>query len=304
MIRPNPTQRLPSFRSHPVVLAAAGVALMFGLGGNCSRARVESMHKMNSGVAAAQQRLYVDAIDNLGQATVLDPTNEEAFYNLALVHMEMEHWEEAEENLNSAIALSADVAGYHYQLGSVRMKQEQYDEALAAFAAALEKDPTLFKAHYKRARCFELADPPNHQQALEEYTQAIIRGPRFLEAYSQLGRLYADRGYLEEALQVLKGSIQVAHPGTVEEAQVHELMGTIYHEQQSFEAAVDEFRAALEIAPTRASALFSLGSAYDRLGNREEARRYYGRFREAAGGDVPQHYIDAAMTRLSELGAP
>lgn len=284
---------------------AAGLFLvLFGTAGNCSRARVESMTRMNEGIGSAQQRQYVDAIKKLNEATVLDATNQEAFYNLALVHVEMERWEQAQENLQRAIELDATAAGYHYQLGSVRMKLGQWQEALDAFATALEVDPSLFKAHYKRAQCFEQAAEPNPQRALEEYTLAIERGPRFLEAYNQLGRLYANHGYLEEALQVLRGAIAVAHPGTPEEAQIHELMGTIFHEQRAFDAAVDEFRAALKIEATRASALFSLGSAYYQLGNREEARRYYGRFRETAGPDVPQHYKDAALSRLAELGGP
>lgn len=256
---------------------------------------------MNKGVHYAQNKRYMEAVASFEQASVMDSTNEEAFYNLALVHMEMENFERARDDLQRAIQLNGERAGYHEKLGTVLMELEQLDAAKSAFEAAVTADPDLFKAYYKLAQCFEYMDDP--QNALQQYTLAIEKGPRFLPAYSQLGRLYANLNYLDEAIQVLQGALQVAQEGSVEEAEVHHLLGTVYQQQRNYDGAVAEFSAALEIENGMQDALFSLGWTYALQNQREEARRYLRKFVEG-GSDAPAHYLKAAQDRLAELEAP
>src|ERR1044071_1575277 len=70
-------------------LVIGGLVLFLGTAANCSRARVESMNKMNEGVVAAQQKRFDDAVKLLDSAANIDPQNEQAFWNMAIVHMEM-----------------------------------------------------------------------------------------------------------------------------------------------------------------------------------------------------------------------
>jgi len=275
--------------------------LVVGVGGNCSRARVESMNEMNEGVVYAQQKRFIDAVSKLERATAIDATNDGAFYNLALVHIDMAKFDRAKEDLQRAIALNDEVAGYHEKLGTVLMELEDWEGAKAALEAAIERDANLFKAYYKLAQVYEKLD--DSQNALHQYTASIVHGPRFLPAYSQLGRLYADLGYLEQAAQVLQSALEVAQPGTEEEADVHHLLGTVYQQQRNYDQAVAQFRAALEITPGMRDALFSLGWTYSLQDERAEARRYLKKFVDVAGPDAPEHYVKAARDRLSELEA-
>lgn len=281
------------------VLAIGLFAAIVGFGGNCSRARVDSMNNMNEGVRYAQSKRYVEAVKLLERATQVDGTNEEAFHNLALVYMEMENWEQARDNLQRAISLNGTRAGYHEKLGTVLMQLEQWREAKEAFAKAIELDPNLFKAYYKMAQCHEKLDEP--QEALHAYTKAIEEGPRFLEAYSQLGRLYANLGMLDQSVQVLQSALTVALDNTHEKALVHHMLGTVYQQQRNYEGAVNEFRAALEIEPNMSDALFSLGWTYALQNDRDEARRYLKRFNDGATPETPPHYLKAAQDKLIEL---
>jgi tetratricopeptide (TPR) repeat protein len=144
-----------------------------------------------------------------------------------------------------------------------------------------------------------LDDPQN---ALTLYTQAIQHGPRFLEAYSELGRLYADLGFLDHASRVLAAGLEVAIPQTQEEANLHYLLGSIYQQQHNYDRAIAEMRAALAIVPGMRDALFALGWTYSLVDNREEARRYLQKFVDVAGPDTPAHYTQAAQSRLAALG--
>ena len=98
--------------------ALTTVTLLLALAGmGCSRANVESMNHMNQGVALATQKQYVEAVGQLQRATAIDPSNDQAFYNLAVVHMEMRKFDPAKEDLTRAIAVAPDNAAYQEKLG-------------------------------------------------------------------------------------------------------------------------------------------------------------------------------------------
>lgn len=275
---------------------------VFLIGGNCSRTRVESINLMNEGVVLAAQKQFLEASEKLERATAVDPTNDQAFWNLAIVHMEMHKFERARDDLQRAIDVNPDVAGYHEKLGTVLMELSDWEGAQRSLTRAIELDGQLFKAHYKLGQVLERLDNP--QEALRQYTSAIQAGPRFIEAYRSLGRLYADLGYLDRSIQVLQSGLQVVIPHTEDEAHLHHLLGTVYQQQGDYDAAVREFRAALDLLPSLREALFALGWTYALQDNREEARRYLKRYVDTAGADAPRHYLKAAQDRLSSLGGP
>ena len=283
-------------RAQTIGLVLVGLILM---GGNCSRARVESMNEMNAGVELAQMKRFSEAADYLEKAAVMDPTNHQAYFNLAIVRIELRSFSAAREALERAIVAKPDVPGYHEKLGTVLMELEDWKAATNAFEKALELDPSLFKAHFKLGRCSEELEDP--QNALYQYTDAIKTGPRFLPSYSALGRLYADLKYPDHAAQVLSEALNVAMPGTEEEANVHHLLGTVYQQQRKFDEAIAEFQAALAIVPGMSDALFSLGWTYALQGNDEEAKRYLDKYVMMAGTEAPEHYVKAARDRLAEL---
>lgn len=283
-------------RAQTIGLIVTALALM---GGNCSRARVESMNEMNAGVELAQMKRFNEAAESLEKATVLDPTNHQAFHNLAIVQIELRQFSAAKESLERGIAAEPTVAGYHEKLGTVKMELEEWEDAKEALQDALERDPALFKAHFKLGRIHEELEDP--QNALHAYTDAIMKGPRFLPSYSALGRLYADLGYPEAAAQVLQEALKVAMPGTEEEANIRHLLGTVYQQQRKYAQAVAEFQAALGIVPGMPDALFSLGWTYSLQNNDEEAKRYLKKFLMMASADAPENYVKAARDRLAEL---
>ncbi len=283
-------------------VAIAAFVMVSLVGGQCSRARVESLTRMNEGVVLASQKQYLAAVEKLQSAAAIDPTNDQAYWNLAIVHMEMQRFDAAADDLRRAIDIRPDAAGYHEKLGTVQMELEQWDQARTAFERAIELDAHLFKAYYKLGQIAERQD--DGQTALQRYDQAVREGARFIEAYRALGRLYADYGYHGEAVQVLQAGLQVVIPQTNDEAELHHLLGTVYQQQRNYDGAVEQFRAALQIEPSMREALFSLGWTYGLQNNREEARRYLKRYVDLAGREAPEHYMKAAQDRLGQLEGP
>lgn len=280
-------------------VVVGALTLSFSTAGDCSRARVESMNKMNEGVIAAQQKRFVDAVKLFESASAIDPQNDQVFWNMAIVHMEIRKYERARDDLQKGIAVNPSSAGYHEKLGTVLIELKDWPGAKQALTKAIDLDGSLFKAYFKLAQVDEELDDP--QSAMQHYTESVQKGPRFLEAYSALGRLYADLMYLEQAAQVLHEALKVALQGTEEEAHVHHLLGTVYQQQKKFDDAVREFRAALDVVPGMREALFSLGWTYHLQGNKDEAKRYLKKFVDVAGAEAPPHYVKAARDKLSEM---
>ncbi len=272
--------------------------LLLALGAGCSRANVESMHHMNQGVVLATQKQFVEAVEQLERAAAIDTSNDQAFYNLAIVHMEMRKFERAKDDLTRAIAAAPQNAAYQEKLGTVLIELKDWNGAKKALEKTVELEPGLFKAYFKLAQVFEQLD--DQQSALHRYTEAIEKGPSFLPAYNALGGLYADLGYLDHAVQVAQSALKVAQPGSDEAARIHNLLGTVYQQQQKYDLAVQEFRAALDIVPSMRDAIFSVGWTYALLGNKEEAKRYLKKF-VAVAGDSPEHYKKAARDKLAEI---
>ena len=79
-------------RAQAIGLVLVGLILM---GGNCSRARVESMNEMNAGVEMAQLKRFDEAAQMLEKAAALDPTNHQAYFNLAIVQIEQRNFSAA-----------------------------------------------------------------------------------------------------------------------------------------------------------------------------------------------------------------
>ncbi len=281
------------------MLAVGVLSVCVCMGGNCSRARVESMNKMNEGVIAAQQKRFMDAVKAFESASAIDPQNDQVFWNMAIVHMEMRKYERARDDLQKAVAINPKSAGYQEKLGTVLIELKDWPGAKAAFEKAIQAEPGLFKAYYKLGQVLEQLD--DQQNALRRYTEAIQKGPRFLEAYSALGRLYADLGYLDHAARVLEEALRVALKGTEEEAHVHHLLGTVYQQQEKYDEAIREFRAGLDVVPGMRDALFSLGWTYLLKGEQEEAKRFLSKFVEVAGAEAPAHYVKAARDKLNEM---
>ena len=198
--------------------AVLTVALMMMGETNCSEERRHSVQLMNEGIALAQARRIPEALEKLEEAGSVDPTNDAVFFNQAMLQLELQQPERAKAALERAITANDQRANYHEKLGTVLLQLDPPDleGAQRSFERAVQLEPGLYKSHFKLAQVLERQG--QEQAALERYTQAVRAGPRFAASYQELGRLYSDLGYAEQAVQVLRAGITSALPGTAPHA--------------------------------------------------------------------------------------
>ena len=283
--------------SKKLILAICAMATLL-TGMKCSREHVHSVEMMNKCVEYHRRQLYPQAIRDCSKAVSLDPENEKAHHNLAIVYIETEEYEQAAHHLQQAISLTGDIALYYYQLGEVYQWLKQWERAEAAFQKAIELDDNLYKAHYRLGVVYEAMDHP--QKALQKYTDSLERNGKFFDAYRELGSLYLDYDFVPQAEQVFKEGINALIGRGDELAVLHSRLGAVYSEKKDYDSAIIEFRKALDLKPGMPDALFSLGWSYSYV-NVENAKIWLEKFLESATQATPPDYVSAAQARLTEI---
>jgi predicted AlkP superfamily phosphohydrolase/phosphomutase/tetratricopeptide (TPR) repeat protein len=145
----------------------------------------------------------------------------------------------------------------HINEGTLRLKAKDYARAEASVAEALKLSPDfppalLLKAQIAREK--------------KDYATAIAAARRVLEidaagerlTYTQIARLYADAGRIDEGLQYLRGQV-AAHPDF---AEPRAALGALLLKSGDKVAAERELLAALQIDPSLGDPLTELHTLY------------------------------------------
>jgi chemotaxis protein methyltransferase CheR len=139
---------------------------------------------------------------------------------------------------------------------------------------------------------------------------AIARAPSWGPPRVLLGRLYADKGENDRAIEELEFAARIPPP----DARVHLLLGMVRERRGEREGAEDAYRHALYLEPDLAAARYALAQIYRATGRLDRARRELRNVvrallgkdvREAArltDGVSPQALIELCEKELSELG--
>src|SRR5215468_7656864 len=152
-------------------------------------------------------------------------------------------------------------------LGVALLEQFKYKEAAEAFRHALQLDPKLALGHINLAiALYNIPDLPGAQR---EAQAAIALAPMAPQPHYILGLIAKSQSRSDDAvapfLEVLK-----LDPNDVG-ANVN--VGQLYSQQRKYPEAVAAFRLALAAEPYNTTALYNLGTALIRAGQREEGQR-------------------------------
>ena len=125
---------------------------------------------------------------------------------------------------------------------------------------------------------------------IRRWSEELARDPASM-VFVPLGDALRRRGQLDPALKVATRGLE-RHPY---DADAHDLLARIHADRGDMERAMDEWGAALRVAPHHAGALKGMGFACFQNGRAAEAERY---LVAAVGADPGDPTIDAALSRL------
>ncbi len=183
-------------------------------------------------------------------------------------------------------------------LGVAYMNQRRSEAALKNFEQAYALDPNLLAAHLNEGiALLDLQRPEPAGHVLVEATEQRPNSPR---AWFNLGLLRRKLDETEQALAAF-GRVAQLDPN---DADTHYFLGALHQNAKQLDLAIASYRRALELNPFHVSAQFGLASAYQRLGNSEEARKHLDSFQkltqEKLGAPIGTTYGDQGKYSLAE----
>lgn len=196
-------------------------------------------------------------------------------------------------------------ARLRFIIGGLWVHRQADDRAEAHFRRAVERDPTLVEAQIKLANV--LARSGRLQPAIEHYSQALAMEPDHAAALFKRATARTGLGLDREALRDLERLVELetsaasrialaaAHEGlgdlaaaaaayraaleldlpAPERARIHTALGHGERRRGRFEPAVEQYRAALRLAPGAVDARLQLAAVLGHLGRLEESASAY-----------------------------
>jgi tetratricopeptide (TPR) repeat protein len=183
------------------------------------------------------------ALRYLSRALTLNGKYPAAYRNRAAIHLHLERFEEAIEDYNKVIALSPEDAELYVRRGQAWARSGKSQSAERDFSKAIEIDPENALAYAERGA---LANKRGqHDAALTDLNQALALDPSLIDARYNRALAYVRLDQAEQAKPDI-ATILKAEPRF---ADVYLLRGEMLEAEGQVEAALDDYRKAVQFDP-------------------------------------------------------
>jgi len=224
-----------------------------------------------------------------------------------------------------------------FRVGMSYFSQGEYDKAITEFEKSIELDPNHTESYYYLGQCYlqkgiieynnknifkaysfyrkanEIAE-----QVIPQYEKIIAENPTDLDSYLKLGYIYEVRSlvpfndeydkaldYYSKALDIIDliennssstNSIRYNYRGT--RISLNFKVGYLYFKKKKYSQAIEYLEKAEKISPLNIEVNYYLGLSYDKIGEKEEAQKFFSRVIELA----PQsEYAQEAEKKLKKI---
>ncbi len=214
-------------------------------------------------VETAQQDLGAAAL-TIGKLLDQSPTDPEILFAAYRVHSDL-----AGEALLS-LSLAAPQSGQMQQAIAHELERiRDLPGAIASFRRAIAADPNLPGIHFDLAEALHGSDSQaDRAEAEQEYSLALNKNPREVQAAVRLGDLHADRNDLEGAATLYQRVLS-QQPNNADAALG---LARVYSEKNENDKALPLLLHVLEIDPTNMLAHFRLSALYRKLRRPDDAK--------------------------------
>ncbi|XP_055949384.1 protein O-mannosyl-transferase TMTC2-like isoform X2 [Argiope bruennichi] len=223
-----------------------------------------------------------------------------AYGNLANILSSQGKKAEAEWAYKKALSYRANMADVHYNLGILQQEQARYDEAIISYKLAIQFRPRLAMAHLNLGlvlgilgRREEAADVYRHCAELDS---SGLKDPKMHEttkisALFNLGRLYADNGSYDRAIEVYQEAVDKM-PHHYQPQSLYNMMGEAFFKLKRFKEAERCYQQALRAKSDHIPAHLTYAKLLSKWDRHREAEQWFLKAKVIAPNDssVFQHY--------------
>lgn len=233
----------------PVLPLLAVVLLACGLTACATKDPRRAGFYLERGAAYVQEGRFTSATRDLLEARKLNPDDDRIRYYLGIAYHGKKLLPEAITEFKATIALNPEDSEAHNYLGTIYSEMGRWDEAIAEFKTALSNILYETPAGPLNNMGYAYYRKGDYKTALIMFDEALIQEPNtvllpVIEKNRSMA-LFA-LGRFETAVEHLKRSIDIAHDNIPE---AHYWLGKCYLEMKNKDAALEEFRLVLRMAP-------------------------------------------------------
>ena len=226
----------------------------------------------------------------------VDPEKIQAMVDQALQAQQQKDYARAIELVNKILAEDpANFIAFNLR-GSAFMEMGETDKALADYTKAIEVEPLFPHSLYNRGRLLRLQG--QYSEALTDLQKVADLSPAEFgyRANGNIGLIYYAQQEYDQALAAFEKSIAA---NMENRADVYFFRGETYLAMANWEAAIQDYQAAIERFPNYAEAYRGLGYAYLRAGQLDQAKQALSRSLELTP-DYPEAYLYLSVTQLAD----
>jgi tetratricopeptide (TPR) repeat protein len=273
--------------------AQAGAAeALYGLGAALGR-REDEMSLANRGLAYLQLALYLDpnhalslislgdlyeamkkpelAIKVYERVPAASPLKRNAEIQLGIDLDALERTEDAKKRLDRLITKQPDDMEAILALGGILRERMQYEACADVYSKAVAQTPSPNRSHwmtfYFRGICFERAK--QWAKAEGDFKKALELYPDQPHVLNYLGYSWIDQGlHLDEGMAMIKRSVE-QRP---DDGYIVDSLGWAYYRLGNYEEAVKHLERAVELKPVDPTINDHLGDVYWRIDRMLEAK--------------------------------
>jgi tetratricopeptide (TPR) repeat protein len=208
------------------------------------------------GETKSGKKQYSNAIKDFSRALEIHPNYVDALINRGSAYAQLGRFNDALMDLNHALKFEKKDAELYNKRGEIYLQNEMHDQAIKDFTAAVVLNPMFSDAYLNRGRAYSEKGMP--EEAMNDFNQAI-------KADSDHAFDFVDRA-APAAVQIDEESA-----ANVEEAAKFLQQGLADLKSEKYEAAVENFSQALNLAGSEAESYINRGRAYIQLEKPDEA---------------------------------
>ena len=163
----------------------------------------------NRGIAKEVLGQLEEAIDDYTQAIKLDPELEVAYNNREVAKSQLGQQEDGFDNLDQEYKEYPELAAEYIERGNAKLNEKDYSGAINEYNEAMDKG----RPEAYNDRGFVKSKLGQLEEAIDDYTLAISKDPKYAEAYVKRGDTKMEMGDSKGAIKDFDKAASEMNPG-------------------------------------------------------------------------------------------
>ncbi|MEE8371262.1 MAG: tetratricopeptide repeat protein, partial [Sphingomonadales bacterium] len=214
------------------------------------------------------------ALESLDESIIAYPEMPDFHVERSDALMRLSQLDEAQKSAREALRLQPDSATALAALGTIQWMKGELDEAIKSYTRSLEIQPEEPSVHTNFA--VVLQNLRRFDEAIDSFRRALGIDPDYSDARGNMAYLFSNLDRMDEARRTAREGLE----RKPQDPFMHFVLGRCERMEGRHQEAVNRLKPLVELlgeGRLLSETLFELGKAFDELGEKDKAGKYFSR---------------------------